>query len=86
MWEIELSGEDQSSVGSLVERLLDRVPSDADWSAVVGTCEITFGLYVLLTSENQDFVIPPKQLARIAAIGAELWCDLYVGDRPSEPS
>ena len=67
----------QSSVASLVDRLLDRIPGDADWSQIIGAYEITFGLYVLLTSENQDFIIPAKQLARITSIGAKLWCDIY---------
>jgi hypothetical protein len=82
VWEITLSGDQESNVGGLIDRLFDRVFAQANWDELGAGCQVTFGLYVLLTSENQDFVIPPKQLARLAGIGAELWCDIYSDSSP----
>jgi len=78
MWEIELAGDGDSSLGNLIERLLNRVPPHANWDAVSPTCQVTLGLYTLFVGDNHDFVIPAEQLARLARIGAEFWCDVYV--------
>ncbi|HKU45033.1 MAG TPA: DUF4279 domain-containing protein [Polyangiales bacterium] len=77
VWEVTASGDQGASVGGLIDQLLSRIPAEAPWDEIRAACQITLGIYVLLTSENQDFMIPPTQLARLARIGAELWCDIY---------
>jgi hypothetical protein len=80
LWEVSAAADDNPSVEQLVSTILDRVAVDAPWEELRTRFRITFGLYVLLTSENQDFVVPAAQIARLAHIGAEFWCDIYVDD------
>jgi hypothetical protein len=85
MWSITAVDDGATDTSSLVSGLLDRVnQSPSVWSGLVPPYEITLGLRVLASRGNQDFVLSPDQLRRLAVIGAQLWIDIYATDESSD--
>ena len=85
MWSITAVDDGATDTSSLVSGLLDRVNQSASvWSGLLAQYEITLGLCVLASRENQDFVLSPDQLCRLAVIGAQLWIDIYATDESTD--
>jgi hypothetical protein len=78
LWSVTVAAGKDTNASELVTALLDKVSSsEAVWDELKKRYRVTVGLYVFLGSDNRDFVLSPDQLSRLAAIGAELWVDMY---------
>ena len=78
-WSITDITDGEESAGALVERLLQRVPRSVEiWDALRATYHVSLAMRVLVTEDDQDFVLSPALVARLSAMGAALWIDMHV--------
>ncbi|MDB4986423.1 MAG: hypothetical protein JWN04_1601 [Myxococcaceae bacterium] len=78
IWKMSVVASPGQAVPELVDCLLARIPDPkGGWAQLAAKFKISLNLMVTISGENQDFCLSASQVARLAAVGASIWIDIY---------
>ena len=83
-WSVAARTSSDTTINDALSTLLDDFPNDEGlWARLASEYDISVNIAVFLDSSNQDFVLDPSVVRRVASLGASLWVDVYESDEPS---